>query len=424
MHSRDLLTAAAGHAADFLETLPERPRRAGRDRRRRAARARSAAPARRAERSARGRSTSSWPRPTPGLVASQSPRYFGFVIGGTLPAALAADWSPRPGTRTPALYVAAPAAAVVEEVAGGWLLDLLGLPADASFGLTTGCQMAHVTCLAAARHARPRARRLGRRGAAACTARRAMRAAGRRGAPRHVDRAAAAARLRHGALRAGRRRRRGRDATRTRCATALAAGDGPAIVCAQAGDVNTGAFDPLDAIVRRRCTTPAPGCTSTAPSACGPPRARAPRTCVAGCRARRLVGHRRPQVAQRPLRLRPGLRRATPRPTAPRWRQRRLPAARARAQRDAMRLDAGLLAPRARLRGLRGAALARARRRRRAGRALLRAARGASPRCSAPTTASRSSTTSCSTRCSCASATTTRRPTPWSPPCRPRARAG
>ena len=86
-------------------------------------------------------------------MRSQSPRYFGYVIGGTLPAALAADvvvagWDQNAGG-----YSVSPAASVVEEVAGGWLLDLLGLPAGASFGLTTGCQQAHVTCLAAARNA-------------------------------------------------------------------------------------------------------------------------------------------------------------------------------------------------------------------------------------------------------------------------------
>src|SRR5829696_8310146 len=88
-----------------------------------------------------------------GLVASAGPRYFGFVIGGSLPAALAADWLTSTWDQNAAIYAAGPAASVVEEVVGEWLVALLGLPEGTSVGFTTGCQMAHVTCLAAARHA-------------------------------------------------------------------------------------------------------------------------------------------------------------------------------------------------------------------------------------------------------------------------------
>jgi glutamate/tyrosine decarboxylase-like PLP-dependent enzyme len=88
----------------------------------------------------------------PGLVATGSPRYFGFVIGGALPAALAADWLAATWDQNAGLYVGGPAAAVVEEVAGRWVLELLGLPSSASFGFVTGGQMANVTALAAARH--------------------------------------------------------------------------------------------------------------------------------------------------------------------------------------------------------------------------------------------------------------------------------
>jgi glutamate/tyrosine decarboxylase-like PLP-dependent enzyme len=87
-----------------------------------------------------------------GIVGSAGPRFFGFVIGGSLPAALAADWMTSAWDQNAGLYVCGPAAAVVEEVAGAWLKDLFGLPKSASFALVTGCQMAHVTCLAAARH--------------------------------------------------------------------------------------------------------------------------------------------------------------------------------------------------------------------------------------------------------------------------------
>jgi glutamate/tyrosine decarboxylase-like PLP-dependent enzyme len=88
----------------------------------------------------------------PGLVTSISPRYFGFVIGGVLPVARAADWMTVAWDQNAGGYSCSPATSVVEEVAGGWARDLLGLPADASHGFTTGCQMAHVTALAVARH--------------------------------------------------------------------------------------------------------------------------------------------------------------------------------------------------------------------------------------------------------------------------------
>jgi glutamate/tyrosine decarboxylase-like PLP-dependent enzyme len=80
-------------------------------------------------------------------------RFFAWVIGGALPSALAADWLTSAWDQNAALYACGPAAAVVEEVAGAWLKDLLDIPAEASFAFTTGCQMAHFTCLAAARHA-------------------------------------------------------------------------------------------------------------------------------------------------------------------------------------------------------------------------------------------------------------------------------
>jgi glutamate/tyrosine decarboxylase-like PLP-dependent enzyme len=88
-----------------------------------------------------------------GLLGSAGARFFGWVIGGVLPAALAADWLTSAWQQNAALYACSPAAAVVEEVVGDWLKDILGLPSHASFALVTGCQMAHVTCLAAARHA-------------------------------------------------------------------------------------------------------------------------------------------------------------------------------------------------------------------------------------------------------------------------------
>jgi glutamate/tyrosine decarboxylase-like PLP-dependent enzyme len=87
-----------------------------------------------------------------GILGSDSGRFFGWVIGGTLPAALAADWLVSAWDQNAAIHACGPAEAVIEEVAGGWLKQLFGLPETASFAFVTGTQMAHVTCLAAARH--------------------------------------------------------------------------------------------------------------------------------------------------------------------------------------------------------------------------------------------------------------------------------
>src|SRR6059058_3821823 len=89
----------------------------------------------------------------PGVVALGSGRYFGFVIGGELPAALAADWLTSAWDQNAGLYAGGPSASVVDDVCRGWLAELLGLPAHVSAAFVTGCQMAHVTALAAARHA-------------------------------------------------------------------------------------------------------------------------------------------------------------------------------------------------------------------------------------------------------------------------------
>ncbi len=177
-----------------------------------------------------------------GLVGSAGPRYFGFVTGGAVPAALGADWLASAWDQNSFSAVSSPAASVVEEVACGWVLDLLGLPASCGVGLTTGAQMANVTGLAAARHAL-----LSRAGwdveaqglagspplrvfageEAHVTLWRALRLLGIGRAQVEVVPADD-----QGAMRA--------DALRL---------DGPAIVCAQAGNVNSGAFDPLSEIV-------------------------------------------------------------------------------------------------------------------------------------------------------------------------------
>lgn len=79
----------------------------------------------------------------PGLMAMPSGRFFGWVIGGTLPAAMAADWLGSAWDQNAAMRYATPATAAAEEAAGVWLLDLLGLPAGADVGFATGATGAH-----------------------------------------------------------------------------------------------------------------------------------------------------------------------------------------------------------------------------------------------------------------------------------------
>lgn len=88
-----------------------------------------------------------------GMVGSASGRFFAWVIGGAVESALAADWMVATWDQNAAIYACSPAAAVIEDVAGAWIKELLDLPREASFAFTTGSQMAHVTSLAAARHA-------------------------------------------------------------------------------------------------------------------------------------------------------------------------------------------------------------------------------------------------------------------------------
>jgi glutamate/tyrosine decarboxylase-like PLP-dependent enzyme len=184
----------------------------------------------------------------PGLVGTQSPRYFGFVIGGSLDAAIAADWLTSVWDQNGAGYPGGPSAAVAEEVACEWLLDVLGLPRDAGVGLTTGCQMAHFTCLAAARHrvladadwdveadglfgAPPIRVLVGAK--AHTTVFAALRMLGLGSRRLELVPADDQGRMRHSEL-----------------ARLLASGARPAIVIAQVGEINTGAVDPMPEIAR------------------------------------------------------------------------------------------------------------------------------------------------------------------------------
>ena len=88
----------------------------------------------------------------PGLMAIGSGRFFGWVMGGTLPAGLAADWMVSGWDQNAGMRYSTPATAALEESAGRWLLELLRLPAAADVGFVTGATMSNFTCLAAARH--------------------------------------------------------------------------------------------------------------------------------------------------------------------------------------------------------------------------------------------------------------------------------
>ncbi|MEO6138428.1 MAG: aminotransferase class V-fold PLP-dependent enzyme [Luteimonas sp.] len=181
-----------------------------------------------------------------GAIASGSPRYFGFVIGGTYPVALAADWLASAWDQNAGIYATSPLSSVVEEVAGRWLLDLLDLPRESQVGFVTGCQMASFTCLAAARH---------------CVLRRVgwdVEADGLCGAPRinvvtstesHITIDVALRYLGLGTRAIHRVETDAQGRMRPdRLRQLLATLDGPTIICAQSGNVNTGAFDAMHEI--------------------------------------------------------------------------------------------------------------------------------------------------------------------------------
>ena len=240
---RELLRETADLAADFLESLPDRPVfpyvEAGE------LRARLGGPLPEGPTSPREVVADLAAAGSDGAVAIPGGRYFGFVNGGAVPAALAADWLTSTWDQNANFYVGGPAASVVEEVAGAWVAELLRLPATASFAFVTGTQMAHVTTLAAARnHVLAEAGwDVERRGLSGAPPIRVL-----AGAKRHatLDRALRFIGLGldsvveipaddQGRMRADELRR-------------ALPGVGPAIVCAQAGEVNTGAFDPFDEV--------------------------------------------------------------------------------------------------------------------------------------------------------------------------------
>jgi len=245
----ELLSRTLGHAERYLDGLDQRP---------------VAVPVDQAKLRARFEGTSGGKLPDepvdprtvidelveaaePGLVATSGPRYFGFVTGGSLPAALAADWLTAVWDQLAGPLAASPAAAAVEAVAADWAAGLLGLPDGVSCGFVTGAMMANFTALAAARRA-VLARQgvdLDRVGLAGAPPVRIV-----AGAERHVTIDIA---LRYLGLGTDQFVLVDVDGQGAMLPDDLAAKlaplkGQPVIVCAQSGNVNTGAFDPLTAI--------------------------------------------------------------------------------------------------------------------------------------------------------------------------------
>jgi len=183
-----------------------------------------------------------------GIVGCAGGRFFAWVIGGALPAALAADWLTSAWDQNAGIYASGPAAAVAEEVAGAWLKEIFGLPAGASFAFVTGCQMAHVTCLAAARHCLLARRgwdveHLGLSGAPPVTI---LTSGERHGT---VERAARLLGLGKQCLIDLPSDAEGRLQPETLASAFAAQGGGPVMVLLQAGDLNRGAYDPFETLI-------------------------------------------------------------------------------------------------------------------------------------------------------------------------------
>ena len=183
-----------------------------------------------------------------GHIGSAGGRFFGWVVGGSLPAALAADWLTSAWDENCTLFASGSASAVAEEVAGGWLKEILGLPARASFAFVTGCQMAHTTCLAAARHKVLAARGwdVEERGLCGAPAIRILSSDQRHGT---IERSLRLLGLGRGCvvdLPADDEGRLTEDALR---GALEAARDVPTVVLLQAGDLNIGAYDCFETLI-------------------------------------------------------------------------------------------------------------------------------------------------------------------------------
>jgi len=183
-----------------------------------------------------------------GIVGSASGRYFSGVIGGALPAALAADWLASAWDQNAVLYATGPAAAIAEEATGAWLKEIFGLPGGASFALVTGCQMAHATCLAAARHAllRKRGWDVEQRGLFGAPPIRILSGQERHGSTGRAIRLLGLGLDQILDLPTDDKGRLRGDALEQTLADHP---DLPTLVLTQAGEINTGAYDPFETII-------------------------------------------------------------------------------------------------------------------------------------------------------------------------------
>jgi glutamate/tyrosine decarboxylase-like PLP-dependent enzyme len=182
-----------------------------------------------------------------GLISSAGPRYFGFVVGGSSPVSVAADWLTSSWDQNAQVYASSPAASVIEDIVARWLLELLSLPKDSGVGFVTGTQMAHLTALTVARNTVLKAHGWD------------APADGLQGSPHiqilcgdcvHATVLSAVSMMGLGVRNIRRIPADGEGRIRLDAfRQALDSCTGPVIVCVQAGNVNTGAFDPIADIV-------------------------------------------------------------------------------------------------------------------------------------------------------------------------------
>ncbi|MFF4232065.1 pyridoxal phosphate-dependent decarboxylase family protein [Streptomyces sp. NPDC001820] len=182
-----------------------------------------------------------------GLTAFPSGRFYGFVVGGTEPAALAADWLVSAWDQNCVMRAVSPAYTAAEDIAGAWLLNLLGLPSDSAVGFTTGATMANFTCLAAGRDAvlRRTGWNVARDGLTGGPAVRVI-----VGEDRHMAIDLALRYLGLGKPELVKADDQGRIETEALRHTLAADGQSPTIVILQAGDIHSGAFDPFVETIR------------------------------------------------------------------------------------------------------------------------------------------------------------------------------
>lgn len=182
---------------------------------------------------------------SPATMGMAGPRFFGFVIGGSLPVALAANWLASSWDQNTAFYEVTPGVAHLEEIAARWLIDVFELPASTAAGFVTGATMANFTALAAARHA------------VLAQAGWNVEADGLFGAPPITviigEEAHPALAKSLGILGLGRSRvhRVPVDEQGRMQPDALPRIEGPTILCLQAGNINSGAFDPFERLIER-----------------------------------------------------------------------------------------------------------------------------------------------------------------------------